>query len=174
VLSGKTVALESSPNGTSWSAPAGPQPPAVRAPTPSRTLFLRRAPTIVRCSQGRNDQERRQSDSRSRFQAVAVADSYEAAEDTPLVVSAAGVLANDSDADGDPLTAVKVANASTARSHLAPTARSPTRLLRTTTAPTRSLYRAYDGKAYSNTVTVSITVTAVNDAPVAGRIRSGP
>src|SRR5439155_11708602 len=38
---------------------------------------------------------------------VATDDSYATAEDTPLTVAAAtGVLANDTDVDGDPLTAV--------------------------------------------------------------------
>ena len=37
---------------------------------------------------------------------TAVADAYSTAEDTTLTVPAPGVLGNDSDADGDPLTAV--------------------------------------------------------------------
>ncbi|HPM82691.1 MAG TPA: Ig-like domain-containing protein, partial [Candidatus Anammoximicrobium sp.] len=39
---------------------------------------------------------------------VAVADSYTTAEDTQLVVAAAGVLGNDTDVENDTLTAVKV------------------------------------------------------------------
>src|SRR5262249_51634085 len=39
---------------------------------------------------------------------VANTDSYSATEDTPLTISAPGVLANDTDADGDPLTATLV------------------------------------------------------------------
>ena len=35
-------------------------------------------------------------------------DAYATAEDTPLTVAAPGVLANDTDADGDPLTAAVV------------------------------------------------------------------
>ncbi|MDO8849025.1 MAG: Ig-like domain-containing protein, partial [Coriobacteriia bacterium] len=43
---------------------------------------------------------------------VATADSYTTAEDTAKVVVAPGVLGNDTDADGDTLTAIKVANPS--------------------------------------------------------------
>ena len=42
---------------------------------------------------------------------VAVADSYSTNEDTPLVVAAPGVLTNDTDPNGDTLTAVLVSNA---------------------------------------------------------------
>ncbi|PYQ77359.1 MAG: hypothetical protein DMG04_00640, partial [Acidobacteria bacterium] len=40
---------------------------------------------------------------------LAANDSYAATEDTVLTIAAPGVLANDSDVDGDPLTAVIVA-----------------------------------------------------------------
>jgi hypothetical protein len=43
---------------------------------------------------------------------VAANDSYTTAEDTPLTVAAPGVLSNDTDADGDTLTAVKVTDPS--------------------------------------------------------------
>src|SRR6185437_4031464 len=43
---------------------------------------------------------------------VAVADSYSTNEDTTLTVAAAGVLSNDTDVDGDTLTAVKVTDPS--------------------------------------------------------------
>ena len=39
---------------------------------------------------------------------MAVDDSYATDEDTPLTVAAPGVLGNDTDVDGDPLTAVLV------------------------------------------------------------------
>ena len=39
---------------------------------------------------------------------MAVDDAYTTAEDTPLTVAAPGVLANDTDVDGDALTAVLV------------------------------------------------------------------
>ena len=98
---------------------------------------------------------------------VAVADSYSTPEDTPKVVSAPGVLSNDTDADGDPRTAVKVTNPShgvvamSANGGFTYTPASDWNGMDSFT------YRAYDGTAYSNTVTVSINVTAVNDTPVA-------
>ena len=39
---------------------------------------------------------------------VATADTYATNEDTPLTVGAPGVLANDTDVDGDPLSAALV------------------------------------------------------------------
>src|SRR5690606_9694856 len=41
---------------------------------------------------------------------VAVADSYQTARNAALTVNAPGVLGNDSDPNGNPITAVKVAN----------------------------------------------------------------
>ena len=46
---------------------------------------------------------------------VAVNDSYSTTEDTPLTIAAPGVLANDTDVDGDALTAVLVTGRPTAR-----------------------------------------------------------
>ncbi len=98
---------------------------------------------------------------------VAVADSYTTNEDTTLNVAAKGVLTNDTDADGNTLTATLVT--------------SPTKGTLTlnsnggfTYTPNANVngsdsftYRASDGITTSNTVTVTITITAVNDAPVA-------
>ena len=52
---------------------------------------------------------------RQRRAPVAADDTYTAAEDTTLTVAAPGVLGNDTDADGDPLTAALVAGPATAR-----------------------------------------------------------
>jgi serine protease AprX len=98
---------------------------------------------------------------------VAVDDSYITAEDTPLTVPAPGVLDNDSDADGDPLTAVLVSDVLTG-----------TLALNTdggfeyTPAPNYNgvvtfTYQTTDTQATSNLATVTVTVTAVNDPPVA-------
>ena len=46
---------------------------------------------------------------------VAVDDGYSANEDTALTMAAPGVLANDTDVDGNPLTASVVASPTTAR-----------------------------------------------------------
>jgi VCBS repeat-containing protein len=98
---------------------------------------------------------------------VAVANSYSIAKNTALIVPAAGVLGNDTDANGDPLTAIKVGNPA----HGSVTLNTDGSFTYTpTTGYTGSdsfTYKANDGAADSNTVAVSITVTATNTAPVA-------
>jgi VCBS repeat-containing protein len=99
---------------------------------------------------------------------VAVADAYVTAEDTTLIVTAAlGVLANDTDADGDLLKAVKV----TGPAHGALTLNANGSFIYRPTALYRGgdsfTYKANDGAADSNVVAVTITVTPVNHAPVA-------
>src|SRR5207302_1406697 len=98
---------------------------------------------------------------------VAASDSYTANEDTPLTMAAPGVLGNDTDADGDALTAIVVSG---------PTHGTLTLSANGTLSYTPSAnyngsdsftYKANDGTADSNVVTVAITITAVNDAPVA-------
>jgi VCBS repeat-containing protein/parallel beta-helix repeat protein len=101
---------------------------------------------------------------------VANPDAYSADEDTNLIVAAPGVLGNDTDPNGYPITAVQVSG---------PT--NGTLVLNAdgsfTYAPAANFfgtdsfaYKATDGLSFSNTVTVSLTVNAVNDAPVAGAL----
>jgi VCBS repeat-containing protein len=98
---------------------------------------------------------------------VAVADSYSTNEDTPLSVSAPGVLSNDSDVDSPSITAIQVSGPSHASSF---TLNADGSFSYTPVAnyngPDSFTYKANDGSLDSNTVTVSITVNAVNDAPV--------
>jgi VCBS repeat-containing protein len=98
---------------------------------------------------------------------VAVADTHTTDEDTVLTVAATGVLANDTDADGSTLTAAKVTNPA----HGTVTLNANGSFVYTPTAnyngPDSFTYKANDGTADSNVATVTITVTAVNDAPVA-------
>jgi large repetitive protein len=98
---------------------------------------------------------------------VAQNDSYTTAEDTSLVVSAPGVLGNDSDIDGDGLTAIIVANPA----HGTLTLNANGSFTYTPNAnyngPDSFTYKANDGTADSGVATVSVTVTAVNDAPIA-------
>src|SRR5204862_45241 len=98
---------------------------------------------------------------------VAVDDSYTTPEDTQLTVAAAGVLANDSDVDGDALSAILVSQ--------------PTHgvlILNTNggfiylpatnyNGADSFTYQANDGALNSGLATVSITITGANDAPVA-------
>ncbi len=99
---------------------------------------------------------------------VAVDDDYTTNEDTPLVVPAPGVLINDSDVDGDALTAQLVSGPSHAAAF---NFNADGSFSYTPVADYNGLdsftYRAFDGQALSNTATVRITVLPVNDPPVA-------
>jgi VCBS repeat-containing protein len=96
---------------------------------------------------------------------TAAPDAYSTAEDTPLTMATPGVLANDSDPDGDPLTAVPASPPS----HGSLTLNADGSFTYTPTADFNGTdsftYRASDGSLSSNPTTVTITVTAANDAP---------
>jgi VCBS repeat-containing protein len=96
---------------------------------------------------------------------VAVADSFTATEDVPLNIPAAGVLANDTDADSPTLTSV----VETAPAHGTLTLNADGSFLYTPASnyngPDSFTYRASDGQSTGNVATVSLTVTPVNDAP---------
>ncbi len=99
---------------------------------------------------------------------VAVADGYTTNEDTLLSVAAPGVLGNDSDADvGDTITAVldtTTPNGSLTLSSDGSFGYTPGADFNGSDSFT---YHAIDNNSnVSNTVTVTITVTPVNDAPV--------
>lgn len=94
--------------------------------------------------------------------------SYEATEDGALTVDDGGndVLANDTDADGDELSAAKVSNPS----HGTVTLNSDGSFTYTPSGQYNGTdsftYRANDGSLSSEVAVVSITVSAVNDKPV--------
>lgn len=94
-------------------------------------------------------------------------DDYSVDEDTTLTISAAGVLGNDSDVDGDSLTAAVVAGPS----HGSLTLNSDGSFSYTPNTNFNGsdsfTYQANDGTANSNTATVTIVVNAVNDRPEA-------
>ena len=99
---------------------------------------------------------------------VATDDAYTTGEDTPLVVSAPGVLGNDTDADGDPLTAGSATTPANGTRH-------PERRRVVHLHAERQLQRHRQLHLHGQrrdrrrraTATVTITVGAVNDAPVA-------
>lgn len=99
---------------------------------------------------------------------VAYDDSYTTDEDQTLVVdSAIGVLANDIDDDGDPLTA-RVYGTPDHGEVTMNTDGSFTYIPDADYYGTDSFsYRANDGELNSNFATVTITILSVNDAPVA-------
>jgi hypothetical protein len=96
---------------------------------------------------------------------VGNADSYSVAHNHTLTVSAPGVLGNDTDADGDPLTATLVSGVShgslTFNSNGSFTYVPATNYM----GSDGFTYKAYDGFNYSNVVTVNMSVT--NSPPVA-------
>ena len=98
---------------------------------------------------------------------VAVNNSYSVNEDATLTVAAAGVLANDTDIDGNPLTAVLVTGPSNGSLSLASNGSFVYTPSANFNGSDSFTYRANDGLANSNVATVTITVNAVNDAPVA-------
>jgi VCBS repeat-containing protein len=97
----------------------------------------------------------------------AVNDSYSTAEDTPLVVPTPGVLGNDGDVDGNPLTAVLVAGPVHGTLTLNANGSFTYNPGLNFNGSDSFTYKANDGAVDSNIATVSITVTPVNDAPVA-------
>ncbi|HYH07464.1 MAG TPA: Ig-like domain-containing protein [Thermoanaerobaculia bacterium] len=99
---------------------------------------------------------------------VAVADSHSVNEGGTLTVPAPGVLGNDTDAEFDTLTAVLVSGPSSAASFSLNANGGFTYVHNGSETTTDSFtYKANDGTDDSNVVTVTITINAVNDAPVA-------
>ena len=102
---------------------------------------------------------------------VAVNDAYTTAEDTVLTVAAAlGVLANDTDAENDPLTAVILSNPLSGALALAADGSfvfTPALNFAGTVTFTYAAQQTTPNLANSNAATVTITVTPVNDPPVA-------
>ncbi|HEY0156896.1 MAG TPA: Ig-like domain-containing protein [Thermoanaerobaculia bacterium] len=95
-------------------------------------------------------------------------DAYPVAEGGTLNVPAPGVLANDVDPDGDPITAVLVSGPAHASSFTFNADGSFSYTHDSSETLTDSFtYQATDGSATSTVATVNITITPVNDAPVA-------
>lgn len=98
---------------------------------------------------------------------VANADTYAATEDVPLVVDAlAGLLANDTDAESDPLEAVLATPPAKGTLNLAPDGSFTYTPHADANGTDTFTYQAYDGRN-SNVAVVTINIAAVNDPPVA-------
>src|SRR4051812_43438316 len=98
---------------------------------------------------------------------VASNDAYTLDEDTPLTISGPGVMANDSDADGDPLAASLVSGPFHGSLALNPDGSF-------TYTPAENFhgvdgfsYLVNDGTASSTVATVTLEVNAINDTPLA-------
>lgn len=99
---------------------------------------------------------------------VAVDDGYAINEDTALVVAAPGVLGNDTDADADPLTASVVSGPTNGVLNYFNSDGSFSYTPNADFDDTDTFtYRASDGNGGTDTALVTITVSPVNDAPVA-------
>ncbi len=97
---------------------------------------------------------------------VAVADTYSVLEDNVLTVPAlTGVLANDTDADSDPLTSVLVTNAANGNVVLNTDGSFTYTPNANFNGADSFTYKANDGISDSAPVTVTLNVTSVNDAP---------
>ena len=94
-------------------------------------------------------------------------DTVNAVEDTPLSIPVGTLLVNDTDVDGDPLAIVSVQDATNGTVSLV-----NGNVVFTPAAnyngPASFTYTVSDGQGGSSTVTVTVNVGAVNDAPVAG------
>jgi hypothetical protein len=99
---------------------------------------------------------------------VAGNDSYSVAQDTTLNIPAPGVLGNDSDADGDELTAVQTSDAGNGTAVLNDDGSFTYTPNSGFTGIDTFTYVANDGTADSDTATVTITVTAVGGGTAAG------
>ncbi|MCU1364543.1 MAG: sorting protein [Ilumatobacteraceae bacterium] len=102
---------------------------------------------------------------------VSAADGYVGIEDTPLTVAAPGVLANDFDPDAGSPGTVKAASVSSPV-HGTVTVNANGSFSYTPAAnyngPDSFTYQSTDGTLDSAVTTVTLTIGAVNDAPVAG------
>jgi M6 family metalloprotease-like protein/uncharacterized repeat protein (TIGR02543 family) len=94
-------------------------------------------------------------------------DTYVTNEDTQLSVSAAGVLVNDSDPDGDAITAVLVNTAQHGSLALSANGSFTYTPAANYNGSDSFTYKANDGSLNSGEATVSITINAINDAPIA-------
>ena len=97
---------------------------------------------------------------------IANPDAYSLNEDAGLSVPAAGVLVNDSYIDGVPLTAVLVDGPQHGQLTLNPNGSFTYTPNANFSGVDTFRYKVIDGLAESNVATVTITVNAVNDAPV--------
>ena len=98
---------------------------------------------------------------------VAVADSFATNEDTALVITAPGVLANDGDADSDALTSVLVSGPTNGTLTLNANGSFTYTPTANYTGADSFTYKPNDGTTDGAPVTVSLTVNPVNDVPVA-------
>ncbi|MCM8594071.1 cohesin domain-containing protein [Accumulibacter sp.] len=96
---------------------------------------------------------------------IAAPDDYATDEDTPLTIVAPGVLGNDSDVDGDPLTASLVNGPAHGTLSLDPDGSFVYRPSADYSGPDSFRYQSFGGVEPSTIAVVSLNVNPVNDAP---------
>ncbi len=94
-------------------------------------------------------------------------DAYETNEDTKLTVNAPGVLANDSDVDGDTLSVTSYSQADHGTVVFYPNGTFEYTPAENYNGPDSFTYTISDGKGGQDTATIAITVKPLNDLPVA-------
>ncbi|WP_432799175.1 Ig-like domain-containing protein [Poriferisphaera sp. WC338] len=99
---------------------------------------------------------------------IATADSYNTNTNTPLIVSAPGLLSNDIDSDGDPLSAIKVSDPSSGTLTLNSDGSFSYTPNPDFNGQDSFTYKANDGTQDSNTTTVTISVDASESATLVG------
>src|SRR5439155_1166469 len=98
---------------------------------------------------------------------VAANDTFTGTQDTALTIAAPGVLGNDADIDSATITANLVAGPAHGTLTLNANGRDRNTAAEGYSVADGFTYKANDGALDSNVATVAITVTAVNDPPVA-------
>jgi|GEM_PF-4468922 len=96
---------------------------------------------------------------------IAIDDNYVTDEDVPLTIPAPGILANDSDIENDPLTAILITDVTNGTLTLNPDGSFTYTPAGNWSGTDSFTYVANDGTNNSNIATVTITVNPVNDAP---------
>ena len=97
---------------------------------------------------------------------LALADAYNVDEDMTLIVAAPGLLINDTDADGDSLTAIKASDPAHGTVTLNIDGSFSYVPIDNYNGPDSFTYQANDGTSNSDIITVSLTVNPINDAPI--------
>ena len=98
---------------------------------------------------------------------IAANDTYTTNEDTPLAVTVPGVLGNDTDVDGDTLTAAVLNGPSSGTLTLNANGSFNYTPAANSNGSVSFTYRAADGRGGTAEATATITVNPVNDVPVA-------
>lgn len=98
---------------------------------------------------------------------VSFGDNYTTLEDTTLIIPAAGILTNDADVDGDALTVLLVSDVSQGSLSLNANGGFTYTPNANFNGSDSFTYRAADNFSTGNVATVTITITPVNDPPVA-------